>query len=144
LTVISLFRHIIKNELLLRPEGDIDGIKWLISIEGGELQATDPKDHIYWFVSLRKIDIDVNYSLQKSVGDVYRDYISVMLKLRPQGLAAQRHQLFLLHYAGIGMYEINLVCHLGRLIILKRRRRTSDARSLPDSQTKGCFPTVLE
>lgn len=40
----------------------------------------DPKDHLYGLMSLTNVNLEVEYSKGKSVGDVYRDYIVGLLK----------------------------------------------------------------
>ena len=79
---------------------------WITSIMGRHLQATDPKDHLYGLLSLTKLDLEVEYSKEKSVGDLYCEYVEKMLKsFAKEGGAIEPHPLFFLHYGGIGIFE---------------------------------------
>ncbi|KAM5368730.1 hypothetical protein ACJZ2D_009396 [Fusarium nematophilum] len=83
--------------------------KWiLMSLNGAGLQASNPKDHIYGLLNLSQLDIIPDYSKEKSVGDVYRDYVAALLKAVSTGSPREWtpvDPLFFLSWAGIGLFE---------------------------------------
>ncbi|KAF2436947.1 HET-domain-containing protein [Tothia fuscella] len=81
----------------------------MFSIIGRSYMATDPKDHIYGLLALTRIDVIPDYSPQKTVGEVYRDYVAALLKHCSSDAAdATTKPLFFLYYAGIGIFENTL------------------------------------
>ncbi|OIW29050.1 HET-domain-containing protein [Coniochaeta ligniaria NRRL 30616] len=81
-----------------------DGL--LMSLMGRGLRATDKKDHIYGLMSLSRVPVTPDYSKSKSVGDVYRDYVSALLDAYPAcATELGLPPLFFLFYAGQGLYD---------------------------------------
>jgi hypothetical protein len=74
-------------------------------------QATDPKDYVYGFAGISGLDVHADYAAQKTVGEVYRDYIVDWLDTRPgpfwdredvDGIKYLEDTLWFLRHAGVG------------------------------------------
>jgi hypothetical protein len=74
-------------------------------------QATNPKDYVYGFAGISGLDAHADYAAQKTVADVYRDYIVQWLDMRPgpfwdcedvDGIKYLEDSLWFLRHAGIG------------------------------------------
>ncbi|KAI1175127.1 hypothetical protein F4777DRAFT_551458 [Nemania sp. FL0916] len=83
---------------------------WVMSLIGGQLLATNPKDHIYGLLALTKINIVPDYGEDKSISDVYCDYVQGFINFfnssQPSDqLRATEKPLYFLNYGGIGVYE---------------------------------------
>ena len=82
---------------------------WMLSTHGGDLKASDPKDHIYGLLGVTELDITPDYSTRKSVGDVYTEYVVVWSEIMRstdmlfKGIS-QVHPLYFLYEAGMGMF----------------------------------------
>jgi heterokaryon incompatibility protein (HET) len=81
---------------------------WMLSLTGRSYLATDPRDHIYGLLALTNIDIVPDYSPEKSVGEVYRDYVDALLRtydLDWETFGVATNRLSFLYYAGIGIFD---------------------------------------
>jgi hypothetical protein len=64
--------------------------------------ASHPKDHVYGTLGLSSLQIVPDYSSDKSVGDVYAEYVSAVME------GDRESGLFFLSEAGIGLFENDL------------------------------------
>ncbi|KUJ13434.1 HET-domain-containing protein [Mollisia scopiformis] len=64
--------------------------------------ASNPKDHVYGTLGLSSLHIVPDYSSDKSVGDVYAEYVSAVME------GDRESGLFFLSEAGIGLFENDL------------------------------------
>lgn len=79
-----------------------------ISGTGGNLRATDPKDHIYGLMGLSGMQITPDYRAETSYIDVYCDYVSHCLGIFPEGASAtsdELNELWFLKWAGAIHYS---------------------------------------
>jgi hypothetical protein len=79
----------------------------IVSLFGGLLQATNPKDHVYALLGLSDIDVKPHYSDDVPVRRVYRDFVAGWLRKYHLELSrvGRLDELDLLKYAGIGMFD---------------------------------------
>ncbi|PVH88128.1 HET-domain-containing protein [Cadophora sp. DSE1049] len=97
----------VDNEIIQQFSG------YSMAFFGIHFEATDPKDHIYGLLALSGIDLVPDYDPSTPPKRVYSDYIASYLcfwsKHRNEIQLAhdyvEQHQLFFLHYCGIGLYE---------------------------------------
>ncbi|KAI1063726.1 hypothetical protein LB506_005659 [Fusarium annulatum] len=71
-----------------------------LSVFGGTLEATDPKDHIYGLLGLSSLPLSPDYT--KSVRDVYVDYCKAVLDIVGR---SGRRELQFLRDAGSGVFQ---------------------------------------
>ncbi|KAE9377280.1 HET-domain-containing protein [Stipitochalara longipes BDJ] len=74
----------------------------LIARTGSTRGASHPKDHVYGTLGVSSLQIVPDYSSDKSVGDVYVEYVSAVME------AYRESGLFFLAEAGIGFFDNNL------------------------------------
>jgi hypothetical protein len=56
-------------------------VRQLMGTSGASLQATEPKDHVYAFLGIARLDLEVSYVDTTSVKDVYIDYCTKTAEL---------------------------------------------------------------
>ncbi|KAI1035565.1 hypothetical protein LB504_005987 [Fusarium proliferatum] len=71
-----------------------------LSVFGGTLEATDPKDHIYGLLGLSSLPLSPDYT--KSVRDVYIDYCKAVLDIIGK---SDKRELQFLRDAGSGVFQ---------------------------------------
>ena len=77
----------------------------MLSVSAGDLEATDPKDHIYGLLGITGIPIKPDYSTDKSVADVYVEYVVGFLEAsRRKRILDEMSPLIFLSHAGIGLF----------------------------------------
>jgi hypothetical protein len=79
---------------------------WSYSVVGRGYLATDPKDHIYGLMAILDTGLIPDYSNNKSVAQVYRDYVEAWLNDYSTAWSIQ--PLHFLFCAGIGVFDNNL------------------------------------
>jgi len=107
--MMNMFRVIISAKQR-QKEDSSNYCAWDMRHSLGELQATDPKDHIYGLLGVSGLDITPDYSTDTSVATVYRDFTAAWLNhLHSRNCAAvrcrQSSPLTFLNRAGIGILE---------------------------------------
>jgi hypothetical protein len=93
------------SDRLMGPSGYIGGpASSIAAIQLSEFgrcfRATDPKDHIYGLLGLTHMSIIPDYQQEKSVADVYCDYVACCLESFPENGNPETDELFFLIYAG--------------------------------------------
>ncbi|KAF9776779.1 hypothetical protein IL306_004974 [Fusarium sp. DS 682] len=74
-----------------------------LSLLGGTLEATDPRDHIYGLLGLSSLPLNPDYT--KSIKDVYVDYCKAILDIIKN---SDKRQVLFLRDAGSGVFENHL------------------------------------
>ncbi|KAH7327228.1 heterokaryon incompatibility protein-domain-containing protein [Rhexocercosporidium sp. MPI-PUGE-AT-0058] len=89
---------------------------WMVAFFGTHFKSTDPKDHIYGLLALSGIDLVPDYDPSTPPSRVYSDYVASFLnfwrkyriEIEINSGYLEKHELFILHYCGIGLYENTL------------------------------------
>lgn len=70
------------------------------------LRAADQRDYVYGLLRLSGLDVLLDYSATKLVGEVYCDFVSAILKLYSVNLKGWTSfpDLLFLMFAGVGKY----------------------------------------
>jgi len=136
------------QELLAKTEGDCGAAKrFMLSLTGLELQAGDPKDHIYGLLGLSALKIVPKSGADVSVGEVYSEYISYWLRMYENSPGARLHEkqvLFFLYFGGNGVYDnpLDLPSWVPNFPA-ESKARTARSSPRPCGQAdKGVFPAL--
>lgn len=92
-----------------RRRMEIPTLSWRVFYKAGSLAATDPKDHVYGLLGITGIGIQVDYSQQTSVANVFRDVVAAWLQdfarpdkdLTAENAVSKMKELWFLSLAGL-------------------------------------------